>query len=218
MIKVAALEAFWAIDKVTLDKLANHMGVALPKGSSLSQTIFFLIQAVFKDKAGDEILRICSARLARIVPNAWSDEALQVDEAMQCLGKHDEKEFKREQQNASTAKELSSSFGREYAAKHSELKARAVEAQGKQPGKRGRPAATSSSSSSKPTTLPQRIPMEEAKLYVPPGGLIWPDKQLEPGRLIFHNLTGFPAHGVTMVESMRHSSTASSICGAGGVR
>jgi hypothetical protein len=191
LLKIAALEAFWAIDKVTLDRLAKHRDVDLPKGSSLFQTIFYLIRSVLEDKTEEEILLICSARLARIEPHAWSDEILQVDEAVQCLDKHDEKEFKREQQNASTAKELSSSFSKEYAAKHAELRARAVEAKGKKPGRKPKQASTSSSSSSsKPTTLPQQIPMEEAKLFVPPGGLIWPDRKIGAWRAQFPPFSG----------------------------
>lgn len=178
LIRVAASAAFWGMDKCSMDKLAKHLEINIPHGSSLLTTILSLAQGVLKDKSESEVLQICSARLAGVEPDAWAEELLQVDEAISCLDKHDEKDFKREQEQATTAKELSANLARELSARHVALRAKQAEAQGQKPaGKRAKKSSASASSSSRPTVLPQEIAQSEARLYAPPGAYIWADRR-----------------------------------------
>ena len=47
----AALEAFWGMDRRSMDKRAKHLEINIPHGSSLLTTIPSLTQGVFKDKS-----------------------------------------------------------------------------------------------------------------------------------------------------------------------
>ena len=123
LIKVAATEAFWTLDKTSMNKLAKYLHLDVPPGSSVFQTVFSMVQGVLTTLTDQEVVDICRKRLARMSnPSSWSEELANVDEAMACLDKHDEKDIKREQEAQKRDLETKEVFSKDFKEKRRALK------------------------------------------------------------------------------------------------
>lgn len=176
LLKVAAQNAFWMVDKTSLERLVRSRGLPLPPGRSLFETIVALVEKYAGGGTAEEVLAIAAKRLAKMrSADSWTEGILEVDDAVECLDHHDHKVVDNEKKNALDRKAELEDFRKDYRQKASQVHS-SKDSAGR---KRSRQGAASSSSSSNSPAFPARLPPistiahGDAKRYAPPGAFVW---------------------------------------------
>lgn len=176
VLTVAASNAFWLVDKASLDRLARSRGVALSSGGSLCDTILVLVEKYAGVSGQEEALAIASTRLAKMrCAQSWTEGILEVDAAIECLGHHDHKAVEAEKKSVLDLRSELDEFRKDYRKKVSQVRSapggKPKESTNKKRGKK----AESASSSAMPSRLPLvgTIAHGDAKRYAPPGSFVW---------------------------------------------
>ena len=131
-----------------------------------------------------ETLKIVAIRLGhdRSSENAFLDEILEIEEAVDCLDKAEEKQVRDEKAYAKSAKAMQYEFVSKYRAKSSSVRAAQVAAEAAAAPKarakgRARVAAVPGPGG-EPPAPPRDLPagdllQADLKLFAPPGGFVW---------------------------------------------
>ena len=95
--QMAALCAFWDLDRVTLDKIAKQLKAKFAGGSDLHQLLWAMVKQITK-LSDAEVLKILFKRLATMeTKQQWGQELLCLDEAMDVLEESDKRVLIEEQ-------------------------------------------------------------------------------------------------------------------------
>lgn len=96
--RLAAQRAFWTVENATLGRIASHLGCTIRAGSSLFDTVWQLVQACLPELSDSAIMTIVRLRVAAFgAGDLFTEELLQVDEAVAVLEKSDERRLHEEQ-------------------------------------------------------------------------------------------------------------------------
>ena len=174
ILEVAAKAAWFNLDAAFIRRACVHEQIDLQDCSSTFEVLMQATMAVL-GISEQEALDICYKRVANLKGKAaFSNQLLQVDEAMQVMDKCDLDAFKREQEAVQTRAHELKSFAEEYIQAKSRLRSAnpgAGQAKGKGRGK-ARTAV--------PLILPRdlgSIPHSDIKHFVPAGGRLWKSSQ-----------------------------------------
>lgn len=176
---VAAMMAFWSVEKSTLTKLSSHLGLALPEGGSLMDTVWGLMKHCLPAASDEEIVQLCCKRVASFdLPTWWSDELLEVEEAAAVLERSDEQEIQKQKEKVASVLGQAQSFRSEFKAKAAAV----AKAAAKSHAKRRRNTRDKTSTNAA-DALPERIPpwpehnidLHDARRCIPPGASLWRD-------------------------------------------
>lgn len=176
--ELAARCAFWLLPKCFLDTLAKDMGVQLPAGSSLFDTVWALCEGCLPSASKEELLKIVQGRIASTVKalSSNTEELASSEEALEVLEKRDGKIVSRFLEEAEVQKQELQSFTAQYKAKHNKVCPPKPEAKAKGRPKKGQGASSSATSQYNPTYPTGTISLADAKAMCPPGAIIWSSK------------------------------------------
>ena len=168
VLHLAARHAFWNIDKATLMRFAEHERIDIPKGSSLFDTLWYLIEGIFPKMPDEELMELCCMRLGSFKDKLqWSDELADIDEAREVLDRNDQSVLETERKAVCTIAEHAEEFKRDYTAKFKVL---------------AKPAAAPKKKGKKTLATPRlplwpdnKIPLAEARLFLPRDAQLWSD-------------------------------------------
>lgn len=178
--RVAARQGYWSIEKATLVKLAGHLGVMTSTGDSLVDLLVRLIKHSVPGTSAEDAVLLCKTRLALYAQaSQWSEDILQIDDAMLVLDRNDEQHVRSQKKAAASTQEEASTFRAQYTAKLKE--ARTSDPQPKKKKQRGAAGAAEE----KPPKYPKRVPsfpdagidLVLARALVPAGGALWKDQK-----------------------------------------
>lgn len=171
--ELAARSAFWLLPKCFLETLAKDMGLQLPGGSSLFDTVWALCEGCLPHASKEELLKIVQGRIASTAKAVSSntEELASSEEAMEVLEKRDEKIVSRFLEEAEVHKQELQSFTEQYKAKHNKVLPPKPAAKAKGRPKKGESA--SSISGYRPMYPTGTISHADAKAMSPPGSIIW---------------------------------------------
>lgn len=172
LLKVAAREALWSVDKASLMLFARYSGFAVSAGSSLFDTVFDLCKAQLPELDDDAILRSVCRRVSLMQSRQqWSGELAQADEAMEVLDRQGEKAMaSAKSQQADLVKET------EVFVKDDSAKANTVRGSAKSLAKKSKAALGSATYPRRLPTWPEHnIDMKSARGLLPTGATLWRD-------------------------------------------
>jgi hypothetical protein len=170
--ELAARAGFWTLDKVTLTWLAEYLGVAVERGSSVFDIVFALVQHVLPLMPEVEQLALCSARLSSLARQAnWVEEIAHIDECAEVLGVHDRQVVEDEKATQKSATEAARQFREQFSQR---MRAARQSAGGRKAGKPKRGAAATRPTRARlPKWHEQGIPLELARSMKPEGSSLW---------------------------------------------
>jgi hypothetical protein len=176
LIQCAARQAFWSIEKTTLLKLGSFLGYVISHSASLFDIVFAMVHLSLPALSDELVLKITCSRVAAYARTGqWSEELMQVDEAVEVLDPSDEKVLRNQQKDAVSSMEECKTFKQDFKlkAKHvHEAAAKAV------PKKKGKPKAVAAKYPARLPKFPEHsITVEMARSCVPEGGFLWADVQ-----------------------------------------
>lgn len=171
--EVAARHCFWRLEKTFIQRLCAHLDIQLDTGGSLLSVCVVAIMGILSCPE-DEALGFVAQRMAVEAANVWHDEVLDIEEAAQCLDRHDQDEVGRQQQAARSAKEEANDFRNEYRQRRSAVASGASSGGGGRGGKKKKKEAAESDPL-RPRKLPpiSTISHRDAAAWAPPGASIW---------------------------------------------
>ena len=111
---IACNEAFWLICKADINMCASYLGIHVPPGAKLLQTLVCVISSHLKISEVAAVKK-CWKRLARMADaTKFSQELLQLDEAAQCIGWQDMEQLHKQQERAFENLVEQEDFGKEF--------------------------------------------------------------------------------------------------------
>ena len=178
--ELAARCAFWLLPKAFLDTLAKDMGLQLPSGSTLFDTVWALCEGCLPDASKEELLQIVQGRIASTAKalSSITEELANSEEAMEVLEQRDSKIVSKHLEEAEAHKQELESFTVQYKVKHNKVCPPKAEVKAKGRPKKGQGASSSSAATShyNPTYPTGTISLADAKAMCPPGAIIWAGK------------------------------------------
>jgi len=180
LVQIAARQACWHLGASTLYMLAKASDIEMPAGMSLFDAVCQLVQQVLG--ASDvETLEVVAARLAAS-NEEWSNELLELDEAIDLLDHDDKADCKQQQATVKATCERSRQLEAAWAARRAAHAKAAAAAAGprKEAKARGKKGAAKAAACAPvpPALAPRDVPpgaLDQAQLrgLTPPGGFIW---------------------------------------------
>jgi hypothetical protein len=169
LLNVGAEAAFWTLSMHKCKSLADHLGLAVPQGSTLLDVLSLLIRTVL-GITEEKALDIVGTRLDRMDPKSAStySELLECNEALFHMPKDDEKAVRKDQDDLKKAETKSQSLEKEW-------KEKVLHAKGY---KAALPKAEKKKILKAVRIGIHRFPdgditPEQANAMLPPGGQIW---------------------------------------------
>lgn len=167
---LAALHAYWGLDRAFLTKLAGFLAVHVSRAMSLFDLVHRLVSHSLPEHDPEALLNVCCARMVSFQKQAaWSEELGQVDEAVEVLARNDHEVISSERKKA----HLAEADGHAYRAEYVRRRVVAAKARSKVAGR-----AAPKPPEMRPRALPkwpeQNIDTALAKSMRPPGSSLWP--------------------------------------------
>lgn len=163
-------------------RFGHHLGAQFDDAAPFFDILYTIIQQVLKS-TDDETLRIVSVRMAaHDGRQAYSNELLQIDEAMQCMDLHDHKVINDEKKAVVAARQFRDTFSADYRRRATQVREAAAASSSSARGKNNNARGGGGSAPAGPRPkLPPDIPQSEAKLWIPPMSSIWKDNTMGAG-------------------------------------
>jgi len=157
---IAAEEGFYMVEKAVCEDVAKACEVDLEPGLDLFGVIFHLCLGILKCSV-ERALALAHKRLARSRNvNRWSPEILYIEEAVDLLDIHDQKEIPKEQARVKEQLAAVEEFALSYRKKMATVRAAALP--------KGRPVPPNPQ-----RPLPDHMPQDEVSRFKPPGSFVW---------------------------------------------
>lgn len=171
VIQTMARQAFWQLDKATIEDMMEWSGMPLSECTTLFDAAFDGAKKALgiTDEAALEVLRSRFAKLACHIE--YVDDLMEVDEAAQCLDEADRKELRRLQERTHAHEGERKDFAKSFRERRERVVASHVQKSG---NKRARVSAAAQGYRG-PKTLPgaETLLQRDLRLSCPPGGYIW---------------------------------------------
>lgn len=120
LLVVAARHAFWRLTSPVLTELAAWLAIPLPRGASLFNIIWLLIEGILPEPSPLDILEILRRRFVAM-ENEISEEVMAVAEAAEVLDKEDRRALLDSKRQEVSKKDCMMNFRRAYVAKRREV-------------------------------------------------------------------------------------------------
>ena len=163
LLRIAALNAFWALNLTFLQALARHLGVVVPSGGRAFDVCFALVRFSLPELSEQEVLEILAKRavaLKQRSEDASGSEVLQTEEAGQFLSKDDHKELQKEAQKNMSNKGDLADFTDALRSRRQALGG-------------GGSGGGSERGPRRHQVPPSQITHAQAKMLCPPGAFVW---------------------------------------------
>ena len=164
--KVAARNAWWSLQRATLELVAQHLGEHVGDSTNMFDLLFTLTKKVL-GCSDSEVLAILESKMHKMMRDtAAFSHILYIDEATACLREDDRQEIQREQQKVATQKAEVDDIKEKFQAKETKVRAAT-----------GGPTAKAHLKSfyKGPKKWPENkhTPQVEAKKMLPPDSYLW---------------------------------------------
>ena len=115
--KHAAMQGFWTLDKVVLDKIVNASTYRVPKGADLYTQLWHMVEKTL-DCSDSEALDFLFLRVANLhKATKFTQEVYCMEDAMECLEETDKRVLASEQEKAPDMLAASRDFSQRHQAK-----------------------------------------------------------------------------------------------------
>lgn len=167
---VAARKAFWGLERSFVQRFGAHIGVEVPDGSNLLDTLVCVIQGALCCDL-DRALGIVQQRMGvHAMETRWCDDLLEIEEASSLLDRHDGQVLTEQKQRVVQSREEAVAFQRTYAARRAS--ARSTPSTGRAPKKQ---AVSAKKLGLRANKIPPigAIEHADAKAWAPPTASVW---------------------------------------------